>query len=105
VKGVARVTNLFCHAGNLCVTPLDFSSLHRGGNNLRQLFQDGHNQQRPAFSADGTKVAFIICNQLGVDASGEVFVFDLKGNDITPLRTSTGALLVPDTSTKLNWIP
>jgi hypothetical protein len=31
VKGVARVTNLFCHAGNLCVTPLDFSSLHVGG--------------------------------------------------------------------------
>jgi hypothetical protein len=79
--------------------------IDRDGKNLRQLFQDGHNQQRPAFSPDGTKVAFIICNQLGVDASGEVFVFDLKGNDITPLRTSTGALLVPDTSTKLNWIP
>jgi hypothetical protein len=79
--------------------------IDRDGKNLRQLFQDGHNQQRPAFSPDGTKVAFIICNQLGVDASGEVFVFDLKGNDITPLRTSRGALLVPDTSTKLNWIP
>ena len=79
--------------------------IDRDGKNLRQLFQDGRNQQRPAFSPDGTKVAFIICNQLGVDASGEVFVFDLKANDITPLRTSTGALLVPDTSTKLNWIP
>jgi len=79
--------------------------IDRDGKNLRQLFQDGRNQQRPAFSPDGTKVAFIICNQLGVDASGEVFVFDLKANDITPLRTNTGALLVPDTSTKLNWIP
>src|SRR5262245_27796446 len=28
---IARVTNLFCHAGNLCVTLLDFSSLHVGG--------------------------------------------------------------------------
>jgi len=37
--------------------------------------------------------------------TAEVFVFDLKANDITPLRTNTGALLVPDTSTKLNWIP
>ena len=78
--------------------------IDRDGKNLRQLFPDGQNQQRPAFSPDGTKVAFIICNQLAIDASGEVFVIDLKTKELTPVRTSTGALLIPDSSTRLNWI-
>lgn len=79
--------------------------IDRDGKNLRQLLQDGRNQQRPVFSPDGTKIAFIVCNQLAVDASGEVFVIDLKTQEITLLRTSAGSSLVPDTSTRLNWIP
>ncbi|MCI0380119.1 MAG: hypothetical protein L0215_21250, partial [Gemmataceae bacterium] len=79
--------------------------IDRDGKNLRQLLPDGRNQQRPAFSPDGTKVAFVVCNQLAVDASGEVFVIDLKTQEITPLRTSAGSSLVPDPTTKLNWIP
>jgi hypothetical protein len=79
--------------------------IDRDGKNLRQLFQDGRSQQRPAFSPDGTKVAFIICNTVAIDATGEVFVLDLKTQEITPLRTSMGATLVPDTSTRLNWVP
>ena len=78
--------------------------IDRDGKNVRQLFPDGHNQQRPSFSPDGAKIAFIVCNQLGIDASGEVFVIDLKTNELTPVRTSTGASLIPDTSTRLNWI-
>jgi hypothetical protein len=78
--------------------------IDRAGKNLRQLFPDGYNQLRPSFSPDGTKVAFIVCNQLAIDASGEVFVIDLKTNELTPVRTSTGASLVPDTTTRLNWI-
>jgi len=31
LKRVCAGYNLFCHAGNLCVTPLDFSSLQAGG--------------------------------------------------------------------------
>jgi len=79
--------------------------IDRDGTNLRQLYQHGMKQQRPAFSPDGTKVAIVICNQLAVDASGEVFVIDVKTQEITPLRTGTGSSLVPDPSTRLNWIP
>jgi hypothetical protein len=78
--------------------------IDRDGKNLRQLMADGQTQQRPSFSPDGTKVAFIICNQLGLDASGEVFVIDLKTKDLTPVRTSTGASIIPDTMTRLNWV-
>jgi Tol biopolymer transport system component len=76
----------------------------RDGKNLRQLFQDGRSQQRPVFSPDGTKIAAVICNQLANDVTGEVFVIDLKTHEITPLRTNTGLPLVPDTTTRLNWI-
>ena len=79
--------------------------IDRDGKNLRQLLQDGHNQQRPSFSPDGTKVALIICNQMPIDETGEVFVIDLKSQEVTPVRTNTGASLLPDTSTRLNWIP
>jgi hypothetical protein len=79
--------------------------IDRDGKNLRQLFQDGRKQQRPVFSPDGTKIAFVICNNVAMDTSGEVFVIDLKTQEITPLRTSAGLSLMPDTSTKLNWIP
>jgi hypothetical protein len=77
----------------------------RDGKNLRQLLPDGRSQQRPVFSPDGTKVAIVVCNQLGNDMTGEVFVVDLKTQKVTPLRTSTGSSLVPDPSTRLNWIP
>jgi Tol biopolymer transport system component len=76
----------------------------RDGRNLRQLFQHGASQQRPAFSPDGAKIAFIICNHLGVDATGDVFVTDLHAKEITQLRTNTGGTLVPDTTSRLNWI-
>lgn len=76
----------------------------RDGKNLRQLFPDGKSQQRPAFSPDGTKVAFIVCNLFATDASGEVFVVDLKSQELTPLRTRTGVSLIPDTTTGLNWV-
>jgi len=75
------------------------------GKNLRQLFLDGHHQQRPTFSPDGTKVAFLVCNTMAVDMTGEVFVIDIKTQELTPVRTNTGLTLVPDTSSKLNWIP
>jgi hypothetical protein len=75
------------------------------GKNLHQFFLDGHNQQRPVFSPDGSKIALIICNTMAVDMTGEVFVIDRQTAEITSLRTSTGADLVPDTTTKLNWIP
>jgi hypothetical protein len=39
------------------------------------------------------------------DMTAEVFVIDLKAREITPLRTSTGSSLMPDTSPRLNWIP
>ena len=79
--------------------------IDRDGKNLRQFFQDGHNQQRPVFSPDGTRIAMVICNTSAVDMTGEVFVIDRKTQEITPLRTSTGATLVPDTTTRLNWVP
>jgi Tol biopolymer transport system component len=78
--------------------------IDRDGKNLRQVFVDGHNQQRPAFSPDGTKVALIVCNLFAIDGSGEVYVIDVKTGDVTAVRTSTGVSLVPDTSTRLNWV-
>jgi hypothetical protein len=78
--------------------------IDRAGKNLRQLFPDGRTQQRPVFSPDGATVAFIVCNTLASDVTGEVFVIDLKTNELTPLRTSAGASLVPDTTTRLNWV-
>ena len=78
--------------------------IDRDGKNLRQLFQDGRNQQRPIFSPDGTKVAFVVCNNPAMDTSGDVFVIDLKTQEITPLRTNAGQSLMPDPSSKLNWI-
>jgi WD40 repeat protein len=78
--------------------------IDRDGKNLRQLFPHGMAQQRPAFSPDGTKIAAIIVNQLGISDSGEVFVIDIETREITPIRTSAGSSLVPDTSTRLNWI-
>lgn len=79
--------------------------IDRDGKNLRQLFKDGRSQQRPVFSPDSTKVAAVICNQLANDLTGEVFVIDLETQEITPLRTSTGSSLLPDTTTRLNWVP
>ena len=79
--------------------------IDRDGKNLRQLFKDGRSQQRPVFSPDGTKVAAVICNQSANDLTGEVFVIDLKTQEITPVRTSTGSSIMPDTTTRLNWIP
>jgi hypothetical protein len=76
----------------------------RDGKNLRQLLPDGHTQQRPAFSPDGTRLALVICNTIVGDTTGEVFVIDLKTGEITPLRTNTGQTLVPDPSTRLNWV-
>jgi hypothetical protein len=76
-----------------------------GRKNLRQLFLDGHNQQRPCFSPDGTKIALVICNTMAVDMTGEVFAIDLATQEITPLRTSAGLSLTPDTNTRLNWVP
>jgi hypothetical protein len=78
--------------------------IDRDGKNLRQLFPHGTKQQRPAFSPDGSMIAMIVCNHLGNDTTGDVFVVDLKTQEITPLRTNTGSSLVPDTSTRLNWI-
>jgi Tol biopolymer transport system component len=80
------------------------SLIDRDGRNLRQVFLDGHNQQRPSFSPDGTKVALIVCNLFAIDGSGEVFVIDLKTQEVTPVRTNTGSSLVPDTSMRLNWV-
>jgi Tol biopolymer transport system component len=79
--------------------------IDRDGKNLRQLFKDGRTQQRPVFAPDGTKIAAVICNQLANDSTGEVFVIDLKTLAITPLRTSAGSSLLPDTTTRLNWVP
>jgi hypothetical protein len=79
--------------------------IDRDGKNLRQLYQHGLKQQRPAFSPDGTKVAIVICNLFAMDASGELFVIDVKTQEPTPLRTSAGSSLIPDTTTRLNWIP
>lgn len=78
--------------------------IDRDGKNLRQVFMDGHYQQRPTFSPDGTKVALLVCNLFAIDGSGEVFVIDLKSGDVTAVRTSTGVSLIPDTSTRLNWV-
>jgi Tol biopolymer transport system component len=75
------------------------------GKNLRQFLLDGHSQQRPIFSPDGSKIAMVVCNTMAADMTGEVFVIDRTTAEITPLRTSMGATLVPDTTTKLNWIP
>lgn len=78
--------------------------MDREGRNLRQVFMDGHYQQRPTFSPDGTKVAVIVCNLFAIDGSGEVFVIDVKTGEVTAVRTSTGVSLIPDTSTRLNWV-
>jgi hypothetical protein len=78
--------------------------IERDGQNLRQLFPHGLLQQRPAFSPDGTRIAFIICNTMASDATGEVFVIDLETREVTPIRTVTGMALVPDPYTRLNWI-
>ena len=40
-----------------------------------------------------------------VDEAGDVFVTDLQAKEITQLRTNTGATLVPDTTSRINWIP
>jgi hypothetical protein len=79
--------------------------IDRDGKNLRQLLPHGMKQQRPAFSPDGTRIAAIICNRLGNDSTGDVFVIDIKTQEITQLCTNTGLTLVPDTSTRLNWVP
>ena len=76
----------------------------RDGKNLRQLFEDGRPQQRPVFSPDGTKIAMVICNQMSNDLSGDVFVIDVKTKDPMALRTSAGLSLLPDTTTRLNWV-
>ena len=107
----ARVTAPSCPAVSPDGTTIAFVTggkvwlIGRDGKNLRQLLQDGHVQQRPAFSPDGTKVAAVICNTVANDVTGEVFVIDVKSRDVTPLRTSTGMTLVPDTSSRLNWFP
>ena len=78
--------------------------IERDGKSLRQLLQDGHVQQRPVFSPDGTKIAAVICNTVANDVTGEVFVIDVKTREVTPLRTSMGSTLVPDTTSRLAWI-
>jgi len=78
--------------------------IDRDGKNLRQLYQHGLTQQRPVFSPDSTKIAVVICNTMAYDVTGEVFVIDVTTQEITPLRTNTGSTLVPDPSTRLNWI-
>lgn len=78
--------------------------IDRDGGNMRQLFPDSFNQQRPVFSPDGSKIAAVICNQMAVSASGEVFVIDIASRQPTPLRTSTGVALVPDDTSRLSWI-
>jgi Tol biopolymer transport system component len=78
--------------------------IERDGKSLRQLLQDGHVQQRPVFSPDGTKIAAVICNTVANDMTGEVFVIDVKTREVTPLRTSMGSTLVPDTTSRLAWI-
>jgi Tol biopolymer transport system component len=77
--------------------------IERDGTDLRQLLPHGMKQQRPEFSPDGRMVAAVICNQLGNDMTGEVFVVDRKTQEVTTLRTSTGLGLLPDTSTRLGW--
>jgi hypothetical protein len=79
--------------------------MDRDGKNRRQLFQDGRNQQRPVFSPDGTKVALVVCNQAANDWTGEVFVMDLKTQALTQLRTSAGNSVMPDATSRLNWVP
>jgi len=56
------------------------------------------------FSPDGTKIALVICNQMSNDLSGDVFVIGVKTKDPMALRTSAGLLLLPDTTTRLNWV-
>jgi Tol biopolymer transport system component len=48
------------------------------GKNLRQLCPRGMKQQRPVFSPDGTRIAAVVCNQLGNDLTAEVFVIDVN---------------------------
>jgi hypothetical protein len=79
--------------------------MDRTGANRRQLFPDGHQQQRPVFSPDGSKVAVVICNQFANDYTGDVFVIEVKSGEVIPLRTSAGVSLLPDTTTRLNWVP
>jgi len=76
----------------------------RDGRNLEQLFPDGYSQQRPVFSPDGGRIAAVICNQIAVTASGEVYVIDIATRQPTPVRTSAGIALVPDDSSRLSWI-
>lgn len=78
--------------------------IDRTGRNMRQLVQGGFNQLRPVFSPDGAQLAMIVANQVGSDASGEVFVVDIKSLEVTQLRTSAGLALAPDTTTRLNWV-
>jgi Tol biopolymer transport system component len=78
--------------------------IDRDGRNLRQLFPNGYSQQRPAFSPDGASIAIVIANHLGIDFTGEIYVIDLDANDPTPLRTKTGAELMPDDTSRLNWV-
>lgn len=78
--------------------------IERDGKDLRQLLQDGHTQQRPAFSPDGTKIALVICNTMAADMTGEVFVVDLATREPAPIRTRAGLSAVPDPSTRLSWI-
>jgi WD40 repeat protein len=76
----------------------------RDGKDLRQLFPHGMKQQRPTFSPDGTKVAFVMCNHFSMDSSGEVFVVEIKTKELTPLRTGAGESLMPEPSSRLNWV-
>jgi hypothetical protein len=78
--------------------------MDRDGKNRRQIFPDGRNQQRPVFSPDGTKVAFVVCTQSANDWTGEVFVVDLKTQAMTQLRTSAGNSVMPDANSRLNWV-
>jgi WD40-like Beta Propeller Repeat len=77
--------------------------IDRDGANLRQLFPHTYNQQRPVFSPDGTKIAAVICNQI-TNTTGEVFVIDIATKQPSAIRTSTGASLMPDDTSRLNWV-
>lgn len=79
--------------------------IDRDGKNLRQLYPHTLQQQRPVFSPDGTRIAAVICNTMAFDVTGEVFVINVKTQEVTPLRTIVGSTLVPDPSSRLHWIP
>ena len=78
--------------------------IDRDGRNLRQLLPDGYGQLRPAFSPDGTKIAMIVCNSPGIDYTGEVVVVDVASGRVTPIRTRAGDALIPDDSSRVNWV-